>query len=186
MRKAPLARLATVSLLATAALAGYVLPAHAATTANTTTTFTLSAGALAITAPASKDLGTAATGTATLTSQLGAVSVADGRGALLASWTSSVASTDFSTGAATANEKVLKASVDYWSGVATSTTGTGVFTPGQATGQLAVAMSASQTAYSAASVVGNNTATWNPTVIVNIPSAAVAGVYTGTITHSIA
>jgi hypothetical protein len=34
--------------------------------------------------------------------------------------------------------------------------------------------------------VGNNTTTWNPTLIVTIPSTAVAGTYTGTVTHSVA
>jgi hypothetical protein len=29
-------------------------------------------------------------------------------------------------------------------------------------------------------------ATWNPTLIVDIPAGAVAGTYTGTITHSVA
>jgi hypothetical protein len=29
-------------------------------------------------------------------------------------------------------------------------------------------------------------AAWNPTIVVNIPAAAVAGTYSGTITHSVA
>jgi len=42
------------------------------------------------------------------------------------------------------------------------------------------------TAYSGTALVGANTATWNPTLVVNIPAAAVAGTYTGTVTHSVA
>lgn len=165
---------------------GLLTPAHAATSGDTTTTFTLTAGSLAITAPASSDLGSVATGSATTSAQLGAVQVSDGRGALLGTWTGSVSTTDFTTGGGTANEKITKSSIDYWSGAATASSGVGVFTPGQLTSLLKVTLSTGRTAFSAASVVGNNSVTWNPTVIVNVPSAAVAGGYTGTITHSIA
>ena len=173
-----------VALVAMAA--GLAAPANAATTGDTTTTFTLTAGNLAITVPASKDLGSLATGTATTSAQLGSISVSDGRGALNGSWTTAVTSTNFTTGGATAEETIAKAAADYWSGGATSTSGVGTFTPGQANAGAKQTMGSSRTAFSAASVVGNNTAAWNPTVIINIPSAAVAGAYTGTITHSVA
>lgn len=172
-----------VALIAAAAVAA---PAHAATSGDTTTTFTLTAGSLAITAPASANLGSVATGTASTSAQLGSISITDGRGALLGTWTGSVSSTDYTTGGATSNETIAKANGDYWSGLATATTGVGTFTPGQATALLKVTLGASRTAFSAAAVVGNNSVTFNPTVIINVPSAAVAGVYTGTITHSIA
>lgn len=186
MKTSLTAKLATVAAatgLALAAVAGAATPAHAA---DTTTTFTLTAGSLAVSAPASKSLGSAATGSATTSAQLGTVSVTDGRGALLGAWTTSVTSTDFTTGAATANETIAKANADYWSGAATSTSGTGVFLPGQLLAGNKVTLGASRTAFSASAVVGNNTAAWDPTVIVNIPSAAVVGTYTGTITHSVA
>src|SRR2546423_5485542 len=169
--------------LATAALVGL---APAAGAADTTTTFTLTGGALSISAPASKALGSAATGSATVSAQLGTTTVTDARGALLGSWTGSVASTDFTTGGATANETIAKADADYWSGAATSATGVGAFTPGQLLVANKVTLAASRTAFSAASVVGNNTVAWNPTVIINVPAAAVAGTYSGTITHSVA
>jgi hypothetical protein len=175
-----------VGSAALTASAAFLSPAHAATSGDTTTTFTLTAGALSITTPASASLGSAATGSATTSAQLGAVQVSDARGALLGTWTGSVSSTDFTTGGATANETIAKASVDYWSGAATASSGTGVFTPGQLTALLKVTLGASRTAFSASAVVGNNSATWNPTVIVNVPAAAVAGTYSGTITHSIA
>ena len=177
---------ATVAIGASGALLGLAAPAGAATTGATTTTFTLTAGVLAITAPASTNLGSAATGTSSLTAALGSVTITDGRGALLGSWTGSVSSSDFTTGAATANETITKANASYWSGAATATTGVGTFTAGQANAGAAQALGTSKTAYSATSVIGNNTVAWNPTLIVSIPSAAVAGTYSGTVTHSVA
>ena len=175
-------KLATIALATGMALAGFAAPAQAA---DTTTTFTLTVGGLAVSAPTSQVLGSVATGAATTASvALGTVSVADGRGALLGSWTASVASTTFTTGAASTNETIASVNVKYLSGLATSTTGTGVFLPGQAA--IAVGLGTSTTAFSASAVVGNNTAAWNPTVNVAIPSASVAGTYTGTITHSVA
>jgi len=168
---------------AAAALIGFAPQAHAAAT---TTTFTLTAGALSVSAPASAGLGSVATGTGTTSAQLGNVSVSDGRGALLGAWTTSVTSTAFTTGGSTSNETIAAASADYWSGAAASTTGTGVFVPGQLLVANKVTLGSSRTAFSASAVVGNNTATWDPTVIINIPSAAVAGAYSGTVTHSVA
>jgi hypothetical protein len=165
------------------ALLAFALPARAA---DTTTTFTLAAGALSISAPASSDLGSGSTGAGTLSAQLGTVTVTDSRGALLGTWTASVSSTDFTTGGATANETVAKGQVTYWSGAATASSGTAVFLPGQAAAVNAQALSVGRTAFSASAIIGNNSASWNPTVTVNVPAAAVAGTYTGTITHSVA
>jgi hypothetical protein len=167
---------ATFAVIATA------LPARAA---DTTTTFSLAAGALSISAPASRDLGAGSAGAA-LSSQLGVVTVTDNRGALLGTWTATVSSTNFTTGGATANETIDKSQVTYWSGAATATSGTAAFTPGQPLAANAQALGVSRTAFSATGVVGNGSATWNPTITVNVPAAAVAGTYTGTITHSVA
>lgn len=185
--RSTLSGVALTTCLAVAGIAGIAGPVHAATSGDTATTFTLTGGALAITVPSSKALGSVATGSATTASaQLGSITVTDSRGPLLGSWTASVTSSDFTTGAATANETIAKSNADYWSGAATATTGTGVFGPGQLLVGNKVTLATSRTAFSASALVGNNTATWNPTVNVNIPSAAVAGDYTGTITHSIA
>ena len=165
--------------LAIASLAGV------ARAADTTTTFTLTGGSLSISAPTSASLGSVATGSATTSAQLGNVSVNDPRGALLGSWTATVSSTDFKTGGQTTNETITKSNADYWSGAGT-TTGTGVFTPGQLLAANKQALSTSRTAFSATGIVGNDTASWNPTVVINVPSAAVAGDYTGTVTHSVA
>jgi hypothetical protein len=175
-------KLTIVGLLC-AGLVAVALPAHAATT---TTTFTLSGGSLSINAPASKSLGSGATGSASLAAQLGTVTVTDARGATLGSWTASVASSDFTTGGATTNETITKGNATYWSGAATASSGVGTFTPGQLLSANAQALSGSLTAYSATVVVGNNSVSWNPTLTINVPAAAVAGDYSGTITHSVA
>jgi len=146
----------------------------------------VTAGVLSISVPASASLGSVATGVATTGAQLGTVTASDARGALLGAWTTSVTSTDFTTGTATANETIAKASADYWSGAATATSGVGTFTPGQLLVANKVTLGASRTAFAATVVVGNNSVSWNPTMIINVPSAAVAGVYSGTVTHSLA
>jgi hypothetical protein len=148
-------------------------------------TFTLTAGSLTVSDPANKSLGSVATGTASLTNTLGSTSVTDNRGSLLGTWTSTVASTDFTTGTATADETITKDNVTYYSGPTTAFTGVAVLVPGQPLAVNAVDMSVSRTAFSATGVVGNNSATWIPSVVVNIPSDSVAGTYSGTITHSI-
>jgi hypothetical protein len=182
-----IAALVATSAVATSAFVGLASPAHAGP-GDTATTFILTGGALSVSAPASKALGTAATGSgsAAISTQLGTTTVTDARGALLVAWTSSVASTDFTTGGATANETITKTNLDYWSGAATTATGVGTFTPGQLLVANKQTLASSRTAFSAATVVGNNTVIWNPTVDVNVPSAAVVGTYSGTITHSVA
>ena len=176
--------------LATSSLGLLAPAAHAATTGNTTTTFTLSGGALSITVPASANLtpSAVATGTPTLSGGLGNTNVTDARGNLAATWTVTVTSTNFTTGGASANETVPKANVSYSSGAATATTGTGAFTPGTVA-SLNGTVPASQIGGTWAGV-SNNSATWNPTIGVTLLNSnnttAVAGTYTGTITQSVA
>lgn len=152
---------------------------------DTTTTFEVTAGGLSVSVPASKDLGSGVPG-GTITSQLGAVTVTDARAQLVAAWTATTSATAFTTGGGTPAETISKANVSYWSGLATATTGIGVFTPGQLTALNAQSLSTSRTAFSLAAGVGNNSASWNPTLIVSVPSAAVTGTYTGTVTHTVA
>jgi hypothetical protein len=167
-----------------ALVAAGALALPAAQAATTTTTFTVSGGLLNISAPASVDFGSASAGATAFTAQLGNVQVTDNRSGLVG-WTATVSSTDFTAGGATSNETIAKANVSYWSGAATASTGTGVFTPGQATALLKQDLSTSRTAFSAAAVVLNNSVTWNPTLVIDTTGAA-AGDYTGTITHSAA
>jgi hypothetical protein len=99
-----------------------------------------------------------------------------------------VTATNFTTGTGTPAQTIPSSDVSYWSGIATATTGLslGSFTPGQATAANAQSLSTSRTAYSlsGASLVANS-ATWNPTLVVHLPAGALAGAYTGTLTHSV-
>ena len=56
----------------------------------------------------------------------------------------------------------------------------------QLTSGAAVVINAAQTAFTGGSLIGNNSASWNPTMVVTIPAAAVVGTYTGTVTHTVA
>jgi hypothetical protein len=156
-------------------------PAAASTTGSTTTTFSIVTGALAISVPATASLGSVASGSTHLTALLGDVRVTDARASTAGSWTATVSSTSFTTGGGTPAETIPNSDVNYDPGQALSPTGTAVFTPG-APGFL----SAPITAFSAASEVGTTSVDWNPQITVTIPAAAVAGTYTGTITHSVA
>lgn len=173
-------------LMVTVLLAvGAARPAAGATSGSTTTTFTVTGGGLSITVPA----GTVALGSAppngTIIGQLGPVQVIDARALLVATWTASVSATNFTTGNGTTNETVMNSSVSYWSGQATATSGTATFTAGQTTAANAQTLASSRTAYTESSGVGDNSATWNPTLIVTLPPQAVTGTYTGTVTHSV-
>ena len=172
---------ASVLLVALPGLAG------AATTGTTTATFTLTGGAMSITVPGTTvNLGSVSVAASSLTSLLGTVSVSDNRGLLSGGWTSSVTSSHFTTGAGTAAETVAAGNVSYWSGAATATSGLGSLLGSQLTSVLAVVVNAVQTAFTGGSLLGNNSASWNPTLIVTIPASAVVGTYTGTVTHTVA
>jgi hypothetical protein len=168
------------------------LPALPAAADTTSTTVSLTGGAQRISVPAAKDLGSAATGTSSLSAQLGSMAVADARGALLGTWTATVSSTDLTTGGRTANATIANAAVTSVSDPVTAQSGTAVRVPGQATSANAQTLSSARTAFSATGVVGNNntttttTTTWDPILTVTIPSAAVSGTYSGTVTHWVA
>ncbi|WP_432901430.1 hypothetical protein ACQP1S_30605 [Micromonospora matsumotoense] len=181
-------RISLVGAAAVAAMVGFAAaPAAAAPTDTTTVTFEVLAGTLDIDAPATADLGTGSPG-GTITGQLGSVTVTDGRASADASWVATVVSTDFQTGGGTASETVLASEINYWSGAATATTGTGTFTPEQPTtgDQEPLDTTTPLTAFSHVGGTGNNTAVWNPTLVVNVPLDSQAGIYTGTVTHSVA
>jgi hypothetical protein len=143
--------------------------------------------ALSISVPGSKNVGTTQVGSgSTISSQLGTVTV-NASGIVAPSFVATVTSTVFTTGSGTANETIAKSRVSYWSGSATSTTGTfASLVPGQANAAAAQDLSLPRTAFSAVGLVLTIAVSWNPTVIVNPPTNAVAGTYSGTITHSVA
>ncbi|MEA2685631.1 MAG: hypothetical protein QOE93_826 [Actinomycetota bacterium] len=175
-----LAAFAATTGLAVASLAG---PAHAALTGDTATTFTITGGALAITVPPTATLGSVSAGAATVAAQLGSVTVADTRGALLNSWTTTVSSTTFAraTGTATANETVAVGSIAYSAGASTASSGLGAFVPGTLPNGTVPGIAGTHTAFA-----GNSSTTWDPTLTLTLLSSQVAGTYNGTVTHSVA
>lgn len=145
------------------------------------------AHALAITVPSSANLGSVPSGTGSLSGKLGPVTATDsGTLLLLPSFRATVSSTDFITGSGGASRTIGKGSISYWSGPVTTSSGAQTPVPGQATAALAEALSTSRTAFSSSGLVATISTTWNPTIVVAIPPGAVAGTYTGTITHSVA
>jgi hypothetical protein len=159
-------------------LAATALPASAA---DTNVTFSITTAGLTISAPGSADIGSVASGATSISGQIGPVTVTDLRGTLGGSWTATVTGTDFTTGGGTPAETISNINDSYSPGPLVSSTGTGTFTPGP--GGI---INVPRTAFTGTTLTGNNTATWNPTLTVTIPTAAVAGTYSGTVTHSVA
>lgn len=170
-------------------LAAFVPVAANAGAGDTPSTFTLSSsGGLSIAVPDGSvtpvSLGTASTGSGSLSHALGNVTVTDGRGQLTATWSATASSTDFTTGTQTANETVTKANVGYYAGVGTALVGqVGGFVPaGTALTPVSLGSSAAVGQWAG---TGNNTVTWNPTITFTLSPSQVAGVYSGTITQSV-
>lgn len=163
-------------------LVAVALPASAS---DTTTTFEVTGGALSVSAPASASLGQVANdGTSSVA--LGAVEALDERGLLTTEYATTVTSTEFTTTVTNADSTTTdvnfgNANVTYTSpalGTATGTVtcaGTGV----------AMDLSAARLAMDATLASGTNSCGWNPTITVTPPDSAVAGTYTGTVTHSV-
>ncbi len=170
----------TKFLLATTAVAASfvatALPASAATSGTTVTTFALTGGALNLTVAATATLPSAAAGNASVSGPLGTVTVSDQRGGLVG-WTASANSTTFTT---TAGD-TPSTSISYAPGLPT-TTGVAIVAP-TPTATLTTTPTA---VMSATGIIGTNSATWNPTLTVNLPTSALAGTYTGTVTTSVA
>jgi hypothetical protein len=143
-------------------------------TASVTVTFTVTSGALTLSVPVAANLGSGAPGT-TISAPIGPVTVTDDRALLAASWTVTVAETDFANGAQT----IPATDASYAPGTITTT---GVITVIPTSVTLA---NSAQTVVTGTDGVGDNTATWDPTVAVTVPATAAAGTYTGTLTHSI-
>ncbi|MFJ8440003.1 hypothetical protein [Kitasatospora griseola] len=142
---------------------------------STTVTFVVTSGALTLSVPVSAVLGSGAPGTS-ISAPIGPCTVVDDRALLSASWTVTASETDFSNGAST----IPATDATYAVG---SVTTTGVITV--TTTNITLSNSA-QTVVTGTGGVGDNTATWDPTVTVNVPPSAVGGLYTGTLTQSVA
>jgi hypothetical protein len=165
--------LRALGVLAATASALALIPVTAATAADTTTTFTIAGGDLTLTAAPTADLGSAGTGAPTISGSLGAVGVDDARGGTVG-WTATAVSTAFSQGLGPDSTGV------------TYTTGT-VGSTGSVTvaGSTGMAVNTTATVVTASDVTGNNTASWTPQLTVALPSTALAGDYTGTVTTSV-
>jgi hypothetical protein len=136
--------------------------------------------------PVSMGTATSSDGGTVISHQLGNV-VATGTGILgllLGSFNATVALTvTFTTGGGSAAEQIPKANVKYWSGTASSSSGS--CTAGQANAAAAEVLTATRDAYSCGGLL-NVSATWNPTIVITLPTPLIAGTYTATITHSAA
>jgi hypothetical protein len=178
MRKA----LALTAAVAAGVVCAVANPASAGTTTTTTFTLTANSSGLAVSVPASaSNIGTAATGATSVSGSLGTITVTDPRGALVANWTATVSSTDFTTGSSpSANETVLKSAITYSSGVGTALAGqVGAMVP-----SVGASLASSATAATWAGA-GNNTVSWTPTLSFALLPSQIAGTYTGTVTHSV-
>jgi hypothetical protein len=173
------------TIIAAALLAGgtgmlaFTVPALAATASTTPVTVEVGGGSLGISAPDGPvDLGSvpASTGAQTVQHLLGTVTVTDDR-AGTAGWVATAEAADF-TGPQT---------------ISTSAADLVTYNPGDVTvtGTATVAATFEHQLYpagpveTATGVSGNNTAAWNPTIIVTIPANALAGTYSTAITHSV-
>ncbi|MFF4726745.1 hypothetical protein ACFY3M_15585 [Streptomyces mirabilis] len=142
------------------------------------TTFQVTAtGGLTVALPTSATLSGVTPG-GTATGQLGNVAVTAERSLADASWVATASLTDnFTT---PGGSPITGSAVTYTPGAAINPVN-GAFTAGTA-GTLASA----RTAYSKTSGSGDNSVEWNPTLDVAVPASAVAGTYSGTVTHSVA
>jgi hypothetical protein len=172
------ARRVPVALITALLTLGVAAPAMAAPTA---ATVTITGGALSISVPTDAgNLGTRANTVAAgvISGPLGQVQVNDARSAAAGSgWVASVISTAFTP---SAGPTIGAAAVGYTAGPITKV-GTATFTandPSDLTGAVA--------AVTASGITGDNSATWNPTINVTVAGGKAAGVYSGTITHSVA
>ena len=146
---------------------------------DTTVTFEVTVGELAMTAPATSDLGPGVPGD-TISHDLGQCRVTDNRALLNAAWTVTASATAFTTGEATPNETIPASDLAYNPG---NIDHTGTIT---VTGTERSLSGTPQTVIAGTAGVGNNTATWDPGMVLSVPDAAVGGTYSGTLTQSVA
>ncbi|HEY5173412.1 MAG TPA: hypothetical protein VIK54_16945 [Acidimicrobiia bacterium] len=141
----------------------------------------MTGGALSITVPTDAgNLGTRADSVlgGTISGPLGVVQVSDARSAAAGSgWVVSVISSAFTPASGPA---IAASAVGYTAGTITKV-GTATYTANDPANLTGVAA-----AVTATGITGDNSATWNPTITVTVPGGAAAGVYSATITHSVA
>ena len=169
-------RAVTSAVAIVMAAAASVWSAGVAAAAPTITTFTLTAGTLAVVPLPTAVLGNFAAGSTSVSGGLGLVTVTDLRGTTTP-WVATVSSTPF-----TGPSSTTSTAISYNAGAVTTVLGT-ITIPTSST----VAISTTPAAVvSPSSLLGINTVTWVPTLTVTLPQGAVAGLYTGTVTTSVA
>lgn len=166
----------TVTVISTAMTVGTAAAAPAASPI----TLSVPGGTLTISAPSSMTaLGTDESSSGNVMSgHLGEVQVTDSRGDAAGSgWVAGVVSTDFTT---PAGSSIPAGAMSYAVGSITKT-GTATFQAHDLAdlGTLSPAVTATD-------VTGQNTASWTPTISVTVPPNTIAGIYSATITHSVA
>ena len=181
-----------IALYPGAASAGMLRPAMLAYSSSnapaggdpdTIVTFTVSVGALSMTAPASANLASAAPGD-TATGALGSVTVTDDRALLSAAWNVTAAETDWARVGGTGSSAEIIPAADATYDPSTITT-TGTITATAASTPPIMLANGAVPVVDGTAGVGNNTATWDPTMAVAIPAGTVGGDYTGTLTQSV-
>ncbi|MET8266760.1 fibronectin type III domain-containing protein [Micromonospora arida] len=138
-------------------------------------------GGLSINVPAISALGTVTSGTTGVSGQLGPVTVTDDRGPFSGNWVSVVSSTSFTTGSGSGGETIPNSNITYASGPALAGTGVGSFVPQPG----AVLNTPRVAAGWSGQAGGPNSATWNPTLFLTLPSGVVVGDYVAVVTHSV-
>ncbi|MFE9917129.1 fibronectin type III domain-containing protein [Micromonospora sp. NPDC005553] len=138
-------------------------------------------GGLSISVPAISALGTVTSGTTGVSGHLGPVTVTDDRGPFSGNWVSVVSSTSFTTGSGSGGETIPNSNITYASGPALASTGVGSFVPQPG----AVLNTPRVAAGWSGQAGGPNSATWNPTLFVTLPSGVVVGNYVSVVTHSV-
>lgn len=171
-------QLASIGVAGFAVAAVLVSPATAHAE-DTTTTFEIVAGGLTIAPQGSAALNTAQSGASDVLGLLGEVTVTDSRGNN-AGWTVTVSSSEFALAAESGDTTIAATQVQYNPGTV-DRTGTVTATPSAAAG-----LDSAKTVVEGTAARGNNTATWNPTLTVGLPADALSGVYTGTVSTSVA
>jgi len=167
----------------TVAAAGLLALAVAspASAVGTSATVTVMGGALSISAP--PDAGSLGSRVntvlaGTISGPLGQVRVDDARSAAAGSgWVASAISTAFTP---TAGPTIGAAAVSYAAG-SIAKVGTATFTAEDAPN-----LTGATPVVTATGITGDNSATWNPTITVTVAGGKAAGVYSATITHSVA
>ena len=180
---------ASAGMLRPAALAYSSSNAPAGGDPDTTVTFTVTVGALTMSAPTALALttGTGAPGTP-ISGVSGDVTVTDDRALLAASWTVTASESDWLLvgGGDTAAETIPATTATYDPGSFTTTGTINVASASTADPPVPIALNNGGTpVVDGTAGVGDNSATWDPTIAVAIPPSAVGGDYSGTLTQSV-